>query len=237
VPDSFTFTVDDGTGPSVAGTIQVVQNDFAPVISSNGGGSTAAVTVNENQTAVTTVTATDADGAQTLTYRISGGADAAKFSINSSSGVLTFASAPNFEAPTDAGADNVYDVQVQVSDGNGTGALTDVQVIAVTVADVNEVPVISSNGGGGGGGGCSLNADPRRAGFEPMLSLLALTSLLYLRRPRKVYRKLKRPFSLSPAQYQACAHILAMGCRIEARSLVTETPALLGVGLLEFVLK
>jgi len=31
--------------------------------------------------------------------------------------------------------------------------------------------------------------------------------------------------------------MLAMGFRIEARSLVTETPALLGVGLLEFELK
>ncbi len=200
VPDSFTFTVDDGTGPSVAGTIQVVQNGFAPVISSNGGGATTAVTVSENQAAVTTMTATDADGAQSLTYSISGGADAAKFNIDSSSGVLSFAAAPNFEAPTDAGADNVYAVQVQVSDGNGAGALTDVQAIAVTVADVNEAPVISSNGGGGGGGsgggGCSLSADPRRAGFDPMLPLLALTSLLHVRHLRNVYRKRKRPFLL-----------------------------------------
>src|SRR4051812_3305644 len=36
-------------------------NDSAPVISSNGGGASAAVTVAENSTAVTTVTASDAD--------------------------------------------------------------------------------------------------------------------------------------------------------------------------------
>lgn len=145
-PDNFQFTVDDGTGPSAAGTIQVVQNDAAPVITSDGGGATAAIGANENQTAVTTVTATDADTpAQTLTYSISGGADMAKFNI--SSGVLTFASAPNFEAPTDSGANNVYDVQVQVADGNGG---LDVQDIAVTVADVNEAPVITSNGNGCG---------------------------------------------------------------------------------------
>ena len=42
--------------------------------------------------------------------------------------------APNFEAPTDAGGNNVYDVIVQVSDGT----LTDTQAIAVTVTNANE---------------------------------------------------------------------------------------------------
>jgi hypothetical protein len=51
--------------------------------------------VAENTTAVMTVTATDADlPAQTLTYSIVGGADAAKFAINSSTGALSFATAP-----------------------------------------------------------------------------------------------------------------------------------------------
>ena len=93
----------------------------APVITSNGGGATAAVNVAENTTAVTTVTATDADlPAQTLTYTITGGADAARFTIDSSTGVLTFVAAPDFEVPTDVGANNVYDVIVQVSDGSLT---------------------------------------------------------------------------------------------------------------------
>jgi hypothetical protein len=92
--------------------------------------------VAENQTAVTTVTATDANTTDTLTYSITGGADAAKFAINASTGVLTFVAAPDYEAPTDVGADNVYDVQVTVSDGQGG---TDVQDIAVTVTDVAEI--------------------------------------------------------------------------------------------------
>ena len=108
----------------------------APVITSNGGGASATRNAAENGTAVTTVTATDANAGTTFAYSISGGADAAKFAINSSSGVLTFVAAPDFEAPTDAGANNVYDVTVRVSDG----ALTDTQAIAVTVTDVNEVP-------------------------------------------------------------------------------------------------
>ena len=81
------------------------------MITSNGGGATAAVSVAENTTAVTTVTATDTDAGATLTYSIIGGADAAKFTINATTGVLAFVSAPNFEAPTDAGANNVYDVR------------------------------------------------------------------------------------------------------------------------------
>src|SRR4030095_318690 len=98
----------------------------------------------ENATAVTTVTSTDADAGSTLTFSIVGGADAAKFTIDSSTGALAFLSAPDFESPTDAGANNVYDVTVQVSDG----ANTDTQAIAVTVTNLNESPVITSDGAG-----------------------------------------------------------------------------------------
>nr|WP_238541663.1 Ig-like domain-containing protein [Pseudomonas sp. GM49] len=138
----------DGTlfdDQAIAVTVTGV-NDNSPVISSNGGGATASVNVAENTTAVTTVVATDADlPAQTLSYNIVGGADAAKFSIVSGTGVLSFISAPNFEAPTDSGANNVYDVIVRASDGT----LFDDQAIAVTVTGVNDnSPVISSNGGG-----------------------------------------------------------------------------------------
>src|SRR5947209_16078127 len=62
--------------------------------------------------------------------------------FRSSTGALSFISAPNFEAPTDVGADNVYNVTVQVSDGS----LTDTQAIAVTVTNVNEAPTINSKG-------------------------------------------------------------------------------------------
>jgi len=71
-----------------------------------------AANVAENTTAVLTVTATDADlPAQTLSYSISGGVDAGKFSINASTGELTFQAAPDYENPTDADANNIYVVQ------------------------------------------------------------------------------------------------------------------------------
>ncbi|MCX7418541.1 MAG: DUF4347 domain-containing protein [Planctomycetia bacterium] len=137
---SIATSVSDGslvvTGTKIITGIAV--ND-APVITSNGGTDTVAVNVAENTTSVTTVTSSDIDGG-TPVYSISGGVDAAKFSIDSSTGVLTFASAPNYEAPTDSGTDNVYDVIVQVSDGT----LTDTQAIAVTVTAVNEAPVITA---------------------------------------------------------------------------------------------
>ena len=121
-------------------------NEFSPVITSNGGGATAALSRPENQTAVTDVDATDAD-LTAPTYAITGGADAARFAIDTASGVLSFVSAPDFENPTDAGDNNVYDVLVEASDGS----LSDTQAIAVTVTDVvdgNTPPSITSNGGG-----------------------------------------------------------------------------------------
>ena len=116
----------------VSFNLQNIDN-AAPVITSNGGAAAASVSVAENTTAVTTVTATDADGGA-LTYSISGGADAAFFGINASTGALAFTAAPDFETPLDSGADNTYMVIVQVSDGS----LTDTQTITVTVTDVND---------------------------------------------------------------------------------------------------
>ncbi len=110
-------------------------NDNDPVITSDGGGATAAVSIHENNTAVTTVTATDADlPAQTLSFTIIGGADASKFVIDSVTGVLSFIVAPDYESPTDVGADNVYDVVVEASDGGGRDVT---QAISVSVLDIN----------------------------------------------------------------------------------------------------
>ena len=117
-----------------------------------------AVNVAENTTAVTTVTATDADAGATLTYSIIGGADAAMFTIDGTTGALTFITAPDFETPTDAGGNNVYDVTVQVSDGT----LTDTQAIAVTVTNVNDdAPAITSDGGGAPRPSTSPRTPPR----------------------------------------------------------------------------
>ena len=118
-------------------------NDNTPDITSNGGGATAAINVNENTTAVTTVVATDADGT-TPTYSIAGGTDAARFAIDGVSGALTFIAAPDYEVPTDSDFNNTYQVIVEATDGTNT----DSQTITVTVDNVNEPPAITSDGGG-----------------------------------------------------------------------------------------
>lgn len=145
---SFTFSVRDAGGLYDAApntiTINVTAVNDAPTITSNGGGASDSISISENGTAVTTVAATDPDIPTTLTYSISGGSDAARFSIDSATGVLTFLTAPNYESPTDSDTNNIYDVIVQVSDGS----LTDTQTLAVTVTNVNETPTITSNGGG-----------------------------------------------------------------------------------------
>ena len=137
--------VSDGTLSTRRRRRHAAVNDNAPAITSNGGGASASVSLAENTSAVTTVTASDADAGSTLTYSIVGGADAARFAINPSTGALTFVVAPDSEAPADAGGNNVYDVIVQASDGT----LSDFQSIAVTVTAVNDnAPAITSNGGG-----------------------------------------------------------------------------------------
>ena len=117
---------------SVAVTVSDV-GDVAPAFSS-----ASSTTFTENGTgAVYTAVATpDVTGAS-MTYSISGGTDSAKFSINSSSGVVGFVSSPDFETPTDAGGDNVYDLIISATESGNTRSAT--QSVAVTVQDVNEL--------------------------------------------------------------------------------------------------
>ncbi|EMI18983.1 Pentaxin, partial [Rhodopirellula maiorica SM1] len=149
--DTITVYVNDNGNTGTGGgsdvnlgsvNVDITNVNDAPEITSDGGGATANINVQENDTTVTTVTASDIDvPAQTLTYSKAGGADAALFSIDDSTGALTFIAAPDFENPGDAGGDNIYEVIVQVSDGT----LTDSQTITVTVTDVSNVLVVTTD--------------------------------------------------------------------------------------------
>ena len=106
--------------------------------------SPAAVSVTENTTPVVTVRATDRDSQDTVTgYAINGGADSGKFSIVAATGELSFTTAPDFENPGDAGANNEYVVTVRATSGAGGRAKTSTQTIMVTVTDVVEGPALS----------------------------------------------------------------------------------------------
>ena len=130
-----TLTVTDAQGLSQtrALTVNVANVDEASAFTSP-----ASVSVGENGTAVVTVRAADPDAGATVSYSISG-ADASLFTIDSATGVLRFAAAPNFEAPGDNGGDNVYNLVVSASDGTNTVN----QAMAVTVTNVNEAPVLA----------------------------------------------------------------------------------------------
>lgn len=91
-----------------------------------------AIEVAENTTEVNlSATASDADG-DTLSYSVAGD-DAGSFTVTSS-GVLSFVTAPDFESPQDVDSSNVYELSIDASDGSATASLP----VTITVTDVDE---------------------------------------------------------------------------------------------------
>ncbi|WP_211941773.1 cadherin domain-containing protein [Cylindrospermopsis raciborskii] len=132
---SVTVTATDGGGLTTTQAVTVNVTDVPEVGNPPVITSSSTFFVAENSTAVGNIIATDADG-NTLTYSINGGADRSLFNINSTTGALSFVTAPNFEAPTDVGADNRYNLQIQVTDGNNPVT----QDLIIDVTNVNEAP-------------------------------------------------------------------------------------------------
>ena len=127
---TLTATDDYGETADLELTINITDANEAPVITKGGlaisGDSS--VEVEEGTTAVETYTASGPDAAS-ATWSLSGD-DAGDLSI-SSSGVLTFRSAPDFEAPGSEDGDNVYTVTVEADDGTYTA----MRPVTVTVTN------------------------------------------------------------------------------------------------------
>ena len=127
--NSYTFTarVSDGTNETTQEvTIYIIDIDeIVPVFDSPSD-----VSVEENQLNAVTLHASDNN---TLTYSIGGG-DSTSFTINSSSGVVTFKTAPDYETK------NLYTFTAYTSDG--TNEVT--QNVTIHILDVNEVPLFTS---------------------------------------------------------------------------------------------
>jgi len=115
-------------GTSNFTNVTVATGDAAPVITSVD-----TFTVAENTTAVGTITATDAEK-ETITYGLAASSDSALFLINSTTGALSFASAPDFENPLDNGANNICHLVVTASDGVSTTT----QNVIVNITNVDE---------------------------------------------------------------------------------------------------
>ena len=134
---SLSYTVTDTKGGSASSSVTISVNAIqdAPTIDSDG-----TVSVDENNTAVISVSGNDVDE-DTLVYSISGGSDGDFFQIDSSSGELSLLNKADFELPSDSDTDNKYEVEVTVDDGNGN---TVSQNLVVTVTDKDSIITLSS---------------------------------------------------------------------------------------------
>ena len=106
-------------------------NDNTPSYSS----SDTTPNVNEGTTTVETVTINNVDTGIDENACTLAGADAEDFTCTASATqfVLAFANAPDYEAPSDTGTNNVYEVTVTISDGTNSGSTIS---YTVTVDDV-----------------------------------------------------------------------------------------------------
>ena len=105
-----------------------------PLITSNGGTPEAAVSLVEGSRTVTTGSAS-----LPVTWSL-GGADAALFTVDASTGAVSFLATPSYSQPLDVGGtphDNVYVLDLIASDGNGS----DTQTLKVTVQQYVAPPV------------------------------------------------------------------------------------------------
>ena len=112
----------------------------------------ASFTFSENEYLFIDLTAVDDDDNDSVTdYAITGGADRARFSVNQGeygtrAGTYylalkaTWNSQGDYENPTDADGDNVYEVVVTVTSGTGARELSNAITITVEVTNVIETP-------------------------------------------------------------------------------------------------
>ena len=102
----------------------------------------------ENSSVVIDLNASDADNSidsnfNSILYSISGGQDQLRFDV-SNAGRLQLLPAPDYENPSSADLDNIYMVDLTLSDGG----YSQVYPIVVTITDADENnPTITSNGG------------------------------------------------------------------------------------------
>ncbi|MFK7892508.1 MAG: Ig-like domain-containing protein, partial [Granulosicoccus sp.] len=117
--------------------ISVIDVNEAPVIDNGAGasggnmGTTLNISVDENQTVAVRISATDVDSNATQTYSLTGGEDQTAFSIEASTGALTFISPPDHEEK------DSYEVEVTVTDNGGLSAT---QTVMINIKDVDEPP-------------------------------------------------------------------------------------------------
>ena len=128
------------TANNCSSSVEVTVTDAAAnlMITSNGGGERAMITVPENQREVTTVTASGGTPPYEFQWSSSQTApDGRLFTMNTATGALAFLTAPDYENPIDSDRDNNYVLTVWVTDASQP-IQYDEQTITVTVTDEAE---------------------------------------------------------------------------------------------------
>ncbi|WP_413683326.1 DUF4214 domain-containing protein [Prochlorococcus sp. MIT 1011] len=110
-----------------------IEDTVAPLITGPSGGpgaSSSSKTIKENTKSVYTFSANE-----TVTWSLDGGLDPSFFSINSSTGFLTFKNAPDFENNLDSNANGVYSINIRATDTAGNSSS---QFVMVSIENVIE---------------------------------------------------------------------------------------------------
>ncbi len=138
------YTASDGRGGTDPATLSITiygQNESGPLLPPRIDDQL--LTLSEGQPGPLQPLASEPDGSLgALRWRLIGGADAAFFTLDPLTGASLFKTAPDYEAPTDFGTNNIYQLIVQVTDRLGTGQ-SDSGIVNVQVLDVNEAPALA----------------------------------------------------------------------------------------------
>lgn len=131
----FSFDISDGSA-SVAGSasLDLVPVNDAPVIATQ-----AVQRAEAGSAASLVVDASDIEG-EPLNFTLSGGADAALFTLDAATGLLQLNVVPDYDRPGDANRDNIYEVSVSVGDGSGGTASLTIQLVVTPGPGVVAAP-------------------------------------------------------------------------------------------------
>jgi len=122
--------------------------------SGESGDSSIEYSMQDGDTAVHTFTNGSTASSKTTYWAIVGGVDESLFSINETTGALSFVTAPDFDNPSDSNTDNTYDIIIRASYSNGTTSSSrsddyrsvDVmQSIAITIDNTPPTIAVSSD--------------------------------------------------------------------------------------------
>jgi mucin-19 len=122
-----------GGGSAISSTsaLSVIIDSAAPTLTPG-----TSISVAENQTSVATLGCNE-----TCTLTMTSGVDSAAVTFTSLTGVLVLKMAPDFEAPTDVGANNTYSITLQGIDPAGNTATLN---ITITITNVNETAIVNA---------------------------------------------------------------------------------------------